>query len=181
LQDGDRDAAPTIDHVMTPVGAALRGAVAGVAGTAAMDAFLYGRYRLSGEGDSGFLAWEFQTPQDWEQAPAPAQIGRRLYEGLLRRPLDARWARLANAVMHWGYGAGWASLFGLVTAPARRRRPLGGVALGVGVFGASYTVLPLLRLYKPIWEYAPHELAPDAAAHAIYGASVERAFALMAR
>jgi hypothetical protein len=57
---------------MTPLGAVARGLVAGAAGTVAMDALLYTRYRR-GHGMEGFEPWEFSSDVDsWEQAPAPA-------------------------------------------------------------------------------------------------------------
>jgi hypothetical protein len=69
---------------MTPVGAVVRGLLAGAVGTAAMDAVLFARYRRGG-GESGFKDWEFSAGlSSWEDAPAPAQVGKRLWEGLFR-------------------------------------------------------------------------------------------------
>ena len=57
----------------TPIGALLRGLVAGALGTAAMDALWFARYRRQG-GDSSFVAWELSSGLcSWDQAPAPAQ------------------------------------------------------------------------------------------------------------
>lgn len=85
----------------TPLGAVVRGAMAGAAGTAAMDVALYLRSRASSS-DQGFLAWEFGGPSEWDKISAPGQVGRRLVEGFRQRALDERWARLTNNVMHWG-------------------------------------------------------------------------------
>lgn len=66
-QIGSRPEAPT------PVGAVVRGLVAGAFGTAAMDALLYKRYRRGG-GSEGLKEWELSSDlSSWEQAPAPAQ------------------------------------------------------------------------------------------------------------
>ena len=74
---------------MTPLGAVARGLVAGAAGTFAMDALLYARYRR-GHGEEGFEPWESSSGlETWEQAPAPAQVGKRLVEGLFERELPA--------------------------------------------------------------------------------------------
>ena len=60
---------------LTPVGAVVRGLLAGAVGTAAMDRFLYVRYRHGG-GTSGPEEWEFSEDlSGWEDAPAPAQVG----------------------------------------------------------------------------------------------------------
>src|SRR5690349_7079976 len=89
---------------VTPLGAIARGLVAGAAGTFAMDALLYVRYRRS-DGKSGFLRWEFSFDVlGWDDAPAPAHVGKRLYEGLFQRDLPDHRAALVNDVMHWGYG-----------------------------------------------------------------------------
>jgi hypothetical protein len=157
---------------MTPLGALVRGAVAGAVGTLAMDAFLYARYRQGG-GDQQPLAWEFTGPSTWEDVSAPAHVGRRLYEGFLQRPLDAHFARLTNNVMHWGYGIAWGTALGVVAGSVPKRRILFGPAFGASVWASSYVTLPLAGLYKPIWRYSPAELAPDLAAHLIFGTATE--------
>ena len=37
------------------------------------------------------------------------------------------------------------------------------------MWGAGYIVLPLLKLYEPIWEYDGKTLAKDLSAHLVYG------------
>ena len=153
---------------MTPLGAVVRGAVAGAVGTVAMDIFWYARYRAEG-GEQRPLTWEFGGPSRWDSVAAPAQVGRRLYEGFTQRPLDERWARLTNNVMHWGYGVAWGGVLGVLAGSLPRRRLLEGPAFGASVWASSYVALPLAGLYKPIWKYSVGELAPDLAAHLIYG------------
>lgn len=164
--------------MMTPLGAVLRGAVAGAAGTAAMDAFLYARHRLGG-GTQEPLQWEFGGPSTWESVAAPAQVGRRLVEGFTQRPLDARWARLTNNLMHWGYGAGWGTVLGVVGGSVPRLRPGHGPLLGATVWASGYATLPVAGLYKPIWQYRVRELAPDLAAHLVYGTTSVGCFAVL--
>lgn len=165
---------------MTPLGAVVRGAAAGAIGTVAMDAFWYARHRLSG-GTQELLSWEFGGPSDWDSVSAPAQVGRRMVEGFTQRPLDARWARLTNNVVHWSYGVGWGALFGIAGGSQRRLRPAEGPLLGLTVWGSGYVVLPLAGLYKPIWKYGIGELAPDLGAHLAYGSATAAAFALLRR
>jgi hypothetical protein len=164
---------------MTPLGAVIRGAVAGLVGTAAMDAFWYARFRLGG-GTQPPLGWEFGGPSDWESVSAPAQVGRRLVEGFTQRPLDARWARLTNSVMHWGYGTAWGAMLGLVGGSVPRVRLRWGPLFGLGVWSSGYVVLPLAGLYRPVWRYRVAELAPDLAAHLIYGSATVTCFRLLA-
>ena len=76
--------------------------LAGAAGTAAMDALLFVRYRQGG-GKSKLedLGVPRGSPS-WDEAPAPAQVGKRLIEGLFAassfRPSRAP---LVNNVTHW--------------------------------------------------------------------------------
>ena len=165
---------------LTLVGALARGVVAGALGTLAMDLVQYRRYRGDG-GAQPFGDWELSAGvDDWEGAPAPAQVGRRLVERLFQVELAPRWARLTNNVVHWGYGLVWGAHYGVVAGSARRQRPGLGLVLGPMVFASGYVVLPLARLYKPIWEYDASTLAGDLAGHLAYGVVTAEAFRLLA-
>lgn len=99
---------------ISPLGAVARGLVAGAAGTLAMDALWYERYRRAG-GDSNFAEWEFSSGVcSWDQAPAPAQVGKRLVEGLFKRELPASRAALVNNITHWAYGMLGGTQYGIV-------------------------------------------------------------------
>jgi hypothetical protein len=163
---------------LTPLGAVVGGAVAGAAGTVAMDSLWYYRYRKGG-GKEPFLAWEFSVGlKDWDDAPAPAQVGRRIYEGLFQTQLPPESAALTNNVMHWLYGLGWGAAYGIVagTVPIRIRHGLGFGAL---VWSSGYVVLPLAKLYKPIWEYDLRTLGKDLSAHLVFGLGTATAFRLL--
>jgi len=167
---------------ITPLGALGRGMLAGAAGTAAMDALMYRRYRRDG-GSQPLLSWETSAGLDeWEGAPAPAQVGKRLIEGLFQTEVDPKWARLTSNVIHWGTGLAWGAQYGLAagSASAGVRRRWGPV-LGASVFANSYVVLPLAGLYKPIWEYDAPTLAKDLSAHLVYGVVTAEAFRLVDR
>jgi hypothetical protein len=166
---------------LTPLGAIARGLVAGAAGTVAMDTLLYVRYR-GGDGKSGFLRWEFSSDiLSWEDAPAPAHVGKRLYEGLFHRNLPDHRAALVNNVMHWGYGILNAVAYAVVAGSARVPRVRYGAPFGAGVWAISYVVLPVAGLYKPIWEYDVRVLAKDLSAHLVYGLTTAAVFRLAVR
>jgi hypothetical protein len=164
---------------MTPLGALARGVVAGALGTTAMDLVMYRRYRREG-GAQPLLEWEFSAGlEDWEGAAAPAHVGRRVVEGLFQVELAPKWARLTNNIMHWGYGLVWGAQYGLVAGSARRLSHGNGLVLGPVVFLSGYVVLPLAKLYKPIWEYDGATLAKDLSAHMAYGIVTAEAFRLL--
>lgn len=163
---------------MSPLGAVVRGALAGAVGTVALDAVNYAQYRAGGGADAP-VTWEFSAGLDsWEAAPAPAQVGKRLYEGLLQRELPPSSARLVNNVTHWGYGIFWGAVFGVVVASTRPRK-LRGPIFGTLVWLSGYLVLPATKLYQPIWTYDAKTLAKDWSGHLAYGGATSAAFAVL--
>src|SRR5689334_2759670 len=164
---------------VTPVGAVIRGLIAGSVGTAAMDAVLFARYKRGG-GDSGFKNWESSAGlTGWEQAPAPAQVGKRLAEGLFRVELPPTSARLVNNLTHWGYGIVNGGLYGLIAESLPTPRVTYGLPFGAAVWASGYVILPATKLYEPIWKYDPKTLAKDLSAHLVYGLTTAAALRLL--
>jgi hypothetical protein len=164
---------------VTPLGAVIRGLVAGAAGTGAMDAVLYARYRRA-QGQEGFERWEFASDVDsWEHAPAPAQVGKRLFEGLFQRELPPQRARLVDNITHWAYGILGGVSYGIVAGSLPTPRIRYGLPFGAGVWAAGYVVLPAAKLYQPIWKYDRVTLTKDLSAHLVYGLGTATAFRLL--
>jgi hypothetical protein len=165
----------------TPVGAIGRGLLAGTLGTAAMDALLFARYRRGG-GERRLREWELSADvSSWEQAPAPAQVGRRLVEGLFELELPPTRAALVNNVTHWAYGILGGAQYGIVAGSLRAPRIRYGLPFGASVWGAGYVVLPAMKLYRPIWKYDRKTLANDLSAHLVYGLGTATALQLLSR
>ena len=161
--------------------AALLGAAAGAAGTAAMDAVEYRRYRQGG-GTESFVPWETaQAVNKWPDASAPGQFGKHLVERLTGRELPDRWARTTTNVVHWATGLGWGAQFGLVNAISGRHRVALSVLLGPTAWLSGYVILPLAQVYKPIWDYDRATLAKDLGGHMAYGSVTSATFAALAR
>jgi len=168
------------DRLVGVIDSTLRGIAASALGTLAMDATLDRRYRHAG-GGAGFESWESSEGlTSWENAPAPARVAKRLLEGVLRRPVSARYARLLNNVTHWGFGLGAGAAYGLLRG-ARRRKPKVwyGVPFGAAVWSAGYVVLPQLGVYQPIWKYDLETLAKDLSAHLVFGTATAAAFSVL--
>ena len=167
--------------VITPVGAVVRGIVAGAVGTLALDLVGFARYR-GGGGKGDFTRWEFSADVDsWEQAPAPAHVGKRLVEGLFQRDLADHHAKLVNNITHWGYGLLNGAQYGLVVGSLRAPRVLYGLPFGAAVWASGYAILPAAMLYKPIWEYDRATLAKDLGGHLVYGLTTAAVFSLLSR
>jgi hypothetical protein len=167
-------------RAMTPLGAVGRGLLAGATGTAAMDALLYATYRR-GHGEEGFAPWESSSGLDsWERAPAPAQVGKRLVEGLFARELPPQRARLVNNITHWAYGILGGAQYGIVAGSLRTPRIRYGLPFGAVVWAAGYLLLPAAKLYEPIWKYDRVTLSKDLSAHLVYGLGTAAALRLLA-
>jgi hypothetical protein len=163
----------------TPIGAVARGIAAGAVGTVAMDMLWFTRYRRGG-GSSSFADWEFSlSVSDWADAPAPAQVGKRLVEGLFPLHVPPKRAALVNNVTHWGYGLLGGAQYGIVAGSLRAPRIRYGVPFGAGLWATSYVVLPAAKLYKPIWRYDAITLAKDLSAHLVYGLGTAAALRLL--
>ena len=165
----------------TPLGAIVGGLVAGAIGTAAMDTFLFARYRRGG-GESEFSDWELSAGvSNWDEAPAPAHVGKRLIEGLFGVKLAPEHARLVNNVMHWAYGIANGAQYGVVAGTLRRPHIWYGLPFGATVWLGDYVLLPAMKLYKPIWEYDAKTLGNDLSAHLVYGLGTATAMQLLSR
>ena len=156
------------------------GVLAGVAGTVAMDTLWYRRYKRDGGAD-GFLAWESSAgTEGYEQAAAPAQVGKRVVEALLQTELPPSTARAMNNLVHWGTGLAWGTVHALLAGSARRQGVTKGLATGALAWGTSYATLAPAKVYKPIWQYPPAVLWKDLSAHLVFGLGVGAAFRVLA-
>src|ERR1051326_2129117 len=119
----------------------VAGTLAGAAGTLAMDFVWFVRYKRGG-GESDFLTWELALGlNSWDEASAPAKVGKLLYETVMYRELPASAATLTTNIMHWGYGIQWGVLFGLAVGQPSRARIWQAPLFGALVWLASYVSL----------------------------------------
>lgn len=161
--------------------AALTGALAGAAGTAAMDLVWFGRYRQGG-GMQSFIAWETGEGVDtWEKASDPGHLGEHLIARVTGHEPPDRWARSTSNAIHWLTGVGWGAQYGVVIASTSRHHQELALLFGPIVWLTSYIVLPLARIYKPIWQYDAKTLAKDLSAHMAYGTVTAATFSALAR
>ncbi|MFI6058337.1 hypothetical protein [Streptomyces sp. NPDC051286] len=163
-----------------PLPAAAAGLLAGAVGTVCLDAVNYVKYRRAG-GTDGPLSWEFPAVENWQAAPDPGRLAKRVIEKLTRRELPDRAAGITSTVAHWGYGstagAAYGIVIGLLAGPAAGY----GVPFGAAVFANDYITLPIAGIYQPIWKYSAKVLGWDLGAHLAYGAGTGIAFKLLAK
>src|SRR5579864_198736 len=98
------------------------GLLAGAAGTLAMDLVWYIRYKRGG-GESGFLKWEFASaPASWDDASAPAKVGKLLYETVTHTELGPGAIPITTNFMHWSYGSQWGVVLNVAVGRSEERR-----------------------------------------------------------
>lgn len=150
----------------SPLGSVVRGVAAGAIGTAVMTAGQMAYYKITGAQGS-------QTP---------AEVGKRVIEGVLHRTVPEEKMEPLNNAMHWGYGTSWGIAYGLAAGsrrPAGDGSVTGGLAFGTAVWGASLVHLPAMGLSPPVWQMPPSSIAPDLGFHLLYGAAVGCAYAAL--
>jgi hypothetical protein len=164
---------------MSTLGATVRGVAAAAPGTLAMDASLYRRYRHDG-GNAAFPGWESSEGLvSWENAPGPALAAKVLLEGVFKREISPRYARLLNNATHWGFGLAAGAAYGLLIGSRRRTKVWYGLPFGAAVWANGYVVLPQLGVYKPIWKYDLETLAKELSAHLVFGTATAAAYSIL--
>jgi uncharacterized membrane protein YagU involved in acid resistance len=161
------------------VSTGIRGLVAGVIGTAAMTAWqeVAARAKRSAMIDIDERYREDVDP--WEKAPAPAQLARRVIEGVTGREIPVDKISLLTNVVHWGYGTALGAGYGLAARAVRANPALRGPLFGLAVWAQSYATLVPLGLYKPPWQYPAKTIAKDISYHLVYGSGVAAGFELV--
>jgi len=150
---------------LTPIGAAVRGLIAGAVGTGAMTAAQTAYYKASGS----------------ESSSTPAEVAKRIIRGVLQRDVPDEKTELLNNVMHWGYGTSWGAVYGLVQGTVAGSAFKHGALFGAGVWSASLVQLPAMKLAPPVWEYPPTELALEVGYHVVYGLGAAAAYTALDR
>jgi hypothetical protein len=169
--------------LVTPRRVLARGLAAGAIGTATMTAWQELSTKLQSSdhgGDGGQAAPSAeQQPDPWEQASAPAQVGRKILDGVIDRQVPPERIGLLTNAMHWGYGLSWGALYGLIQETASGPALRTGLLFGAGLWAMSYVVLVPMGLYQPPWKYSPREVAMDVSYHIAYGAGLGGGHALV--
>ena len=152
---------------------AARGLAAGIVATAAITVSqeVVSRFR----GRSQFRE-QAKTPRTWADAPAPAQVAKRVSEGVFSYRVTKKQAPVVASVVHWTYGCALGCLFGVMQAKAKPPAVLHGLAFGTVVWAWAYVLLPPLKIYEPIWRYPAGTLAVDLSQHLVFGLTLAGAY-----
>jgi hypothetical protein len=160
---------------------AMLGVISGAVGTGAMDLVWFRRFRQGG-GEGGLYEWETgKGTACWENATDPGKVGHLILRKLSGHDIDDRWARSVSNVVHWATGMVWGAQLGLLALTLPRFRREFDLLLGPTAWLSGYAVLPLVKLYKPIWKYDSRTLEKDLSAHMTFGSVTALTFAILTR
>lgn len=151
-------------QALTPLGAAGRGVLAGMAGTALMTATQMAYYKATGT----------------ESSSTPGEVGRRIISGVLQREAPEASSTVLNQGMHWLYGTGWGLPYGIVAGSGPSGSlTRGALGIGLAVWASSRTEMAAMQIAPPPWEDPPSTLALDVGFHLVYGLGVALAFRIL--
>ncbi len=175
----------------TPLGVALKGLIAGMAGALAVTGMVAAGRRVMGGGDkeSAGLAGEGITAgQALSEGPGmPPNMNRvtatfvqKIATGLFGRSLSPKQQYVAGTAWHLAYGGFWGTVYSLVQSSTRVSRLLLAPIHGLIVWavGPGWLV-PRMKLMLPPTEQRPRLLAMVIAVHVAYGALVALVFHLL--
>ncbi len=147
----------------TPLAAVGKGILAGAAGTAAMTGYQLAVAKLRGSGSSS----------------APAEVGKRIIEGVFKREVPEDRMEALNNAMHVAYGTSWGPMYGIAQSSLRLPAVHHGALFGALVWAASLVELPAMGIAPPIWESPPAEAAIDLSYHLVYGLAVAATYSAL--
>ena len=167
---------PGRQQPVTPLGALVRGLLAGGGGTAVMTAY----QTLVQGGERGGAEPESEVER-WQQAPAPAKVAKRILEGVFGADVPAEKIPLLTQAMHWLYGSALGGVYGLVQGTIRANTVAAGLGFGAGAWALSYAQLVPMGIYEPPWRYPARTLGVDLSYHLVYGVGVAASYEAIGR
>ena len=155
----------------SPLSVVAKGAIAGLAGTAAITLAMKRTPQLLqrlGLEPSEPPAAEAQKIA--ESAGQPTEkLAEKVTTGVLDRPIAEDTRQVAGQAVHWGYGAAWGALYGIVQASVRWPSLVHGTVFG-GVVGlVASTLVPAMRLTPPPTQQPMPANAMMMVYHLLYG------------
>jgi hypothetical protein len=160
----------------SPLGAVVRGMVAGAAGAGAQSLFFLATRKWAPEPTK--LPRALQKPEPEAQEESSLQtVARRAVQDLMRRgPVSDAGKARAGSVVHYLFGAMWGGVYGLCRESFRTSSLL----FGAGVWLASDNlILPAFRVAAWPQHYSLKEHHYALQAHFAYGLSTAAAYAVL--
>ncbi len=158
----------------SPLGAVMRGILAGAIGAGVQSLFFKATQRWSPTPTK--LPPELQEPEAKDESSLQT-VARRTIDGLMQRgPITKETKSAAGSALHYLAGAGWGGLYALCRESFRTSP----VLFGIGVWLANDNlILPALRVTAWPQHYTLKEHHYALHAHVVYGLSTSAGYALL--
>jgi len=160
-------------HNDSPLAATLKGAVAGLAGTAALVLAMKATPQVAQA--LGMASEEAPRPAE-SAAETTRAFADKVATGMVEAPIAPEAREAAGEAVHWTYGAAWGALYGILQSSLRLPPPLHGTAFGAIVGAVASTALPAMRLAPSPTKQPPAMSALQAGYHVLYGWVVAATF-----
>jgi len=115
-----------------------------------------------------------QSQADSEQEPATLKAAERLSRAALRRELKPYEKKIAEPLVHYGYGTAWGAIFGVLAEVAPVTTKAVGLPFGATLWLAGDEIaVPALGLSKGPLEYPASSHLQALAGHLVYGVTTD--------
>src|SRR4051812_15870880 len=129
----------------SPLSATAKGGAAGLLGTVVLTAAI--KYAPGLLRQVGIDAPE--PPAAAQRAKPPERLAGKVAKGLFDKRLDKKGREVGGQVIHWGYGVGWGSLYGIIQSTFRLPFMVTGTLLGIAMAIAASTGIPAMGVAPP--------------------------------
>jgi uncharacterized protein DUF1440 len=166
----------------SPLSVAIKGGIAGLAGTAVLTVAMKRVPVLMQElGLAPPDAPSSEAEADRSARQPTEDLAEKVASGVLEQPLEQDTKRMAGQAVHWGYGAGWGAVYGIVQASVRLPLLLHGSLFGSLVAIVASTLVPAMGLMPPPTRQPMAMNAMQFVFHLIYGWTTAVAFWILAK
>jgi len=140
-------------HQESPLSATVKGVVAGLAGTVSMTVAM--KYTPTLLRQWGIDAPE--PPASAKKGKPVEQLAGKVARGVFHTRLDKEGKEIGGQLIHWGYGAGWGALYGIVQSTLHLPFVLHGTLLGGLMTLAASTLVPAMGVAPPADKIATNQ------------------------
>jgi hypothetical protein len=167
----------------SPLAVVMKGAVAGLAGTAAITMAMKRTPQLLQQlGLAPSQSPAAEAEKIAESAGQPTEkLAEKVTTGVLDRPIEEDARGVAGQVIHWGYGAVWGAFYGMVQGSFRWPSLVHGAVFGGLVGAVASTLVPAMRLTPPPTQQPMPANAMMMVYHLLYGWVTALTFQLLSR
>ncbi|MGQ0601384.1 MAG: hypothetical protein ACT4QE_06765 [Anaerolineales bacterium] len=158
--------------------AIVKGAMAGMAGTTALTSAmksappLLSRFGLKLDGKPAGIRGRIRSKRE----EPTEKLAARVAKDVLDTPIDQKTKQVAGQAIHWGYGAAWGAVYGVVQNRLHLPHQVHGLLFGgiVGLIGA--TIVPALGLTSRRTRQPMAQNVMPFLTHVLYGWVTARTF-----